>query len=71
MPCDLLPHLDFKNTLLRDFSGVLVAKTPRSQLGLIPGQETRSYIRQLRICMMQLKTENPECCNKDLAKSNK
>ncbi|TEA40985.1 hypothetical protein DBR06_SOUSAS9010008, partial [Sousa chinensis] len=29
--------------------------------GLIPGQGTRSHMRQLRACMPQLK--DPTCCN--------
>ena len=41
--------------ILRDFPDGPVAETPPSQRGLIPDQETRSYIQQLRVCMPKLK----------------
>ena len=42
----------------RDFPGGSVAKTPHTPYvggpGLIPGQETRFHMLQLRVCMVQL-----------------
>ena len=51
------------------------ARGPRSGPGLIPGQETRSHMPQLRVHMLQLKiapatTEDPACCNEDPACGN-
>ena len=39
--------------------------------GLIPGQETRSHMPQLRVCMLQLKSKDPMGCNEDPAKPSK
>ena len=39
-------------------------------LGSIPGQGTRSQTLQLRVHMLQLKTEHPACCNYGLAQPN-
>ena len=44
-----------------DFPGSPVTRTPRSQCpGLILGQETRSHMPQLGVCMPQLKIQRPQ-----------
>ena len=57
----------------RDFPGGPVSKTPHSQWrgppGWIPGQGTRSHMRQLRVCMPHL--EDPTCQNEGLVQPNK
>ena len=49
----------FKILKTRDFPGGPVAKTPYSQLGLIPGQGTRSHMLPLRTRMLQLRLAQP------------